>query len=306
MKLAVIMPVYNHGPYLSRSLCAILNQERQPDQIILINDGSTDNTLEEAKGLLGHVPNAQIISDGANRGVVCRCNQGMTMTDADYIHFASSNDRVMPGLYRKSLDLLAQYPEAALCCAIDQWEEPNGGFHWRVGQRMASKPCYLSPKELIQLGKEDRLQISSPSCIVKRQAMIESGWFYQDHAWHCDWFTYMVAAFRRGVCYIPEILSWFSLQHGSFSSNMFNPERQRPVFRAMMRDLELFPEVSEAVRESHQLALFGSTADLVRMGFWQYLTPGFVARRSKITTLRTLRRWLPKRVGQVCLDLFKQ
>lgn len=305
MKLATVMPCYNHARYLSTSLCAILSQERQSDQIIFLDDGSTDDSLEVATSLLGNWPGAAIIRGQKNQGVVARCNQALTLTDADYIHFASANDQVLPGLYGKSLELLASHPTAALCCSIDSWAEPDG-FHWRVGQRMADKRCYLSPVELVELGRQSRLQISSPSCVVRREALLELGPFRSAHAWHCDWFHYHGAAFRHGICFIPEALSRFGLAPGSFSSGMFDPIRQRPVLSSIVRDLEDCPHFASAMRQTGELAQFGSAHALRQVGGSQYITRIFRWHRTKIVCLRAGRRWLPKWLGQLYLNLCKQ
>lgn len=305
MKLATVMPVYNHAHLLNRSLCAILNQERQPDQIILLNDGSTDDAVEVARGLLGNVPYATIVNDTVNRRVVYRANQGLEMTRCDWIHFASATDEALPGLYEKSMALLAKHPSSALCCSIDGWYEPTG-FHWHFGQRMGNQSRYFSPQELIEQGRKDCLQVSSPTCIVRREAIREVGGFRDGHEWHCDWFTYFAAAFKHGLCFIPEILSRFELAQKAFSSNMFDPTKQRPVLAAMLRDMKPMPYFTAAVRATNELAQFGSIRDVLATGGWSFITPGFIWKRLRVNLLRKGRRLLPKPVGQLYLNLCKQ
>jgi glycosyltransferase involved in cell wall biosynthesis len=306
MKLASIIPNYNHSLYLPRSIGAMLSQSRLPDELFVIDDGSTDNSVEVVKGLIANEPRAKLIVNECNKGVVYRGNEGLRITDADYVHFASADDQVMPGLYEKSMEMLARYPEAALCCSIDEWEEPLGGYKWHVGQRMGTKPCYLSPEDLIKLAKNDNMQISSPTCIIRRKTLIEAGGFVPDHAWNCDWFTYHAAAFKHGICFIPEVLSKFALNPKSFSSNMKDHSKQKGVFLSILQRLERLPYFQDAVKRTGMLAELGGVLDLLVTSYWDYITWKFIRKRVRTQFLRFGRDHSPRFIGRAYLRLFKQ
>lgn len=100
MKISTIIPVYNAEKYISRCLDSILNQDIEPQEIICVDDGSTDGSLailrryESAHDNI-HVLTQQNCYAGAAR------NYGLKIAKGEYIHFMDADDYVLPGSYVK-------------------------------------------------------------------------------------------------------------------------------------------------------------------------------------------------------------
>jgi len=75
-KISVIIPVHNSEPYLKKCLDSIINQTLSEIEIICVNDGSTDNSLEILKGYAENDERVKII-DQENRGQGAARNTGM-------------------------------------------------------------------------------------------------------------------------------------------------------------------------------------------------------------------------------------
>lgn len=92
-KITIIVPVYNVENYLRRCVDSILNQTYKNLQIILVNDGSTDNSLqicEELKALDERI----IVINKQNGGLSSARNAGLDVCDGDYISFIDSDDYI--------------------------------------------------------------------------------------------------------------------------------------------------------------------------------------------------------------------
>ncbi len=99
-KISVIVPVYNTEKYLESSLRSIMNQTYSNLEIICVNDGSTDNSLELLK-LMQQEDERIIIIDKENEGQGISRNKGMEKATGEWISFIDSDDTLEPDAYEK-------------------------------------------------------------------------------------------------------------------------------------------------------------------------------------------------------------
>ena len=92
-KASVIVPVYNSSKYLHRCLDSILNQTFRDFELILINDGSTDNSIDILREYESKDSRIVMI-DKVNEGVSAARNQGIEIAKGEYIMFCDSDDYV--------------------------------------------------------------------------------------------------------------------------------------------------------------------------------------------------------------------
>ena len=86
--VTVLIPVYNGAEYIENSLKSMFNQTYQNYKILVVNDGSTDNTLE----ILKKYPDVEVISYEKNRGISYALNLGIENIDTDYIIRMDADD----------------------------------------------------------------------------------------------------------------------------------------------------------------------------------------------------------------------
>lgn len=97
-KISVIIPVYNTEKYLKRCVDSVINQTYKNLQIILIDDGSTDNSLNICKEL-GNFDNRIEVIHTENKGQSAARNLGLSMAKGEYISFVDSDDWIALNLY---------------------------------------------------------------------------------------------------------------------------------------------------------------------------------------------------------------
>lgn len=91
MKFSIIMPVYNTGKYLEKSILSVLHQSYTDYELICINDGSTDNSAQILSAFADK-KEIKIIKHECNKGLFCARKTGVQNATGDYILFLDSDD----------------------------------------------------------------------------------------------------------------------------------------------------------------------------------------------------------------------
>ena len=108
MLVSVIIPCYNHGHYLPAAIESVLHQTHSPVEIIVVDDGSTDNTKQVAQG------HAQVkYIRQKNKGLSASRNTGISNCSGDWIIFLDADDWLYPGAIATNLHYLLQNKQAA-------------------------------------------------------------------------------------------------------------------------------------------------------------------------------------------------
>ena len=123
-KISVIVPVYNVEKYLARCLDSIINQTLADIEIICINDGSTDNSLEILNDYAKKDSRIKII-DQTNAGLSCARNAGMQIAQGEYIGFVDSDDWIDLDFYEKLYTAAKKYDADIACGSIKAWRKCN-------------------------------------------------------------------------------------------------------------------------------------------------------------------------------------
>ena len=100
LKISTIIPVYNAAKYISRCLDSILSQGIEEQEIICVDDGSTDSSLEILRKYEKAHSNIHVLAQ-PNRYAGAARNNGLTIATGEYVHFMDADDYVLPGAYAK-------------------------------------------------------------------------------------------------------------------------------------------------------------------------------------------------------------
>jgi len=258
--LSVIVPNYNHARYLPVCLNGILAQSVTPMELIVLDDASTDNSVEVIRQFAAQSPLVRLVQNEKNLGVILTLNKGLALARGEYVFIQAADDEVQPGLFEKSLRLLTQYPQAGLSCTIADWREAATGLHWHVGVGMAHTPCYLSPDRMVELERKRKLFISSNTVMLKRSVLLETGKFIPELKSSCDWFSCSVIGFRYGICFVPELLGVLNILPNSYYQRTRRDKQSfRQMLEATLRFLSRpeYQDVAERMRQAGSLYLFG-------------------------------------------------
>ncbi len=224
LTLSVIMSNYNHSRYLPGALSAILEQSYQPLELIIVDDCSTDNSIEVLESYAQKYPIIRLIRNSRNMGILHNVSMLLGLCRGDFVLGAAADDQVLPGLLEKSMGLLALHPEAGLCSAlsllIDEEGTTTGEYH--TPPTISRAPCYLSPAQVCSTLRRYGDWFTGNTTIYRRDALLEIGGFLPELRSFCDGFASRVLALGWGACFIPEPLGAFRVMPGSYSSETRN------------------------------------------------------------------------------------
>lgn len=114
--ISIIVPVYNCEKYLDRCICSLINQEYKNIEIILLNDGSTDNSFEICKKYLKADNRIKLINK-KNSGVSLTRNSGIDIASGKYLVFVDSDDYVDNDFCGYLYKLISTTNSDIACCA---------------------------------------------------------------------------------------------------------------------------------------------------------------------------------------------
>ncbi len=103
---SVIIPVFNGEKYLDEAISSVLAQTLKPEEIIIVDDGSTDSTAEVVKKYHGSV----LYSYQSNKGAAAARNTGLRMAKCDFISFIDADDIWVKDKNEKQMKLFNQHP----------------------------------------------------------------------------------------------------------------------------------------------------------------------------------------------------
>lgn len=117
MRFSVIIPLYNKAPYVRKALDSIVSQTYKDWECIVINDGSSDNSLEVVKNFVDEYKIYDFrfkIVDQPNAGVAAARNNGVKVSSGDYVCFLDADDWWKPKFLEEMDKLIEEYPDAGL------------------------------------------------------------------------------------------------------------------------------------------------------------------------------------------------
>ena len=121
--ISVIVPVYNVAPYLERCVESLINQAYPCMEIILIDDGSTDNSGQIADVLANEYSNVIVIHQ-KNEGVSAARNAGLRRSTGDYIGFVDPDDFVDRDMYAYLYEQIQKHnADIAACTWVNEYED---------------------------------------------------------------------------------------------------------------------------------------------------------------------------------------
>lgn len=113
-EISVLVPSYNHAPFVTRTLRSIFAQSLKPKKLIVIDDGSKDESAAIIERILRDCPFENELVARENRGLCATLNEGFAKTSGDFFAYLGSDDVWLPEFLEKQIELLNNRPNAVL------------------------------------------------------------------------------------------------------------------------------------------------------------------------------------------------
>ena len=236
--ISVVVPNYNHANYLPTALAALIAQTWTNIEIVVVDDGSTDNSCDVIADFARRDSRIRLVALPANLGVNRAIQEGVRTISGDYLYMASADDVVEPNFFEKTIGVLITAPAAAFCFSDPMELIDATGERRRFPLRLAERPVAFDPQSFADLLAANYFHISSQTILFRRAAFLDTGGYLPDLEWMADWFLNHVAAFRHGVCYLPESLCYLRIRADSiWAVSIRDAEARRRVLGRVLARL---------------------------------------------------------------------
>ncbi len=216
LTLSIIIPVYNVEKYLKKCLDSVLSQNYANYEVICINDGSTDNSLQILNEYKLKYPQIKII-DQENRGLSVARNKGLEKATGNYILFLDSDDWLVE-------DALVTLSNAT----VDEDFIVFNGKRFIEDSGLEEADIGVEEKELSGWEYYNKYALQSRQfhfvCVVlrayKRSFLLNNNLFFEHGLYHEDnLFTPIVCYYAQKVKVIPDVLYVYRIRKGSITTN---------------------------------------------------------------------------------------
>ena len=153
-QVSVVIPAYNHRAYILDTLDSVFRQTYQDYEVIVVNDGSPDDTAEVLRPLAaaGRIR----YYEQPNAGQATARNRGVELARGEYIAFLDDDDLLLPDKLEWQVACLDRYPLASAvgggCLhSVEAPEPPDPGYEYQITDpaRFAAGPKFTSPGQLL-------------------------------------------------------------------------------------------------------------------------------------------------------------
>lgn len=295
-QFTVVIPLYNKANDIERTLLTVKEQRYSPSQIIVVDDGSTDDSVNVVESL--NIPNLTIISQ-ANRGVSAARNLGAKKARTHYIAFLDADDLWSPFYLEKMADLILRFP--------------NVGLYTSNYQKLMDDDEYVDPKMHIphvdpggailqnyfEIAANGDLPFMTSSTIITRELFDRIGGFPVGERMGEDQALFAEAALIDNIAYCPMVLLVYRTESSNRACDNNLPHDVLPFAKRLLERLERIPS---ALRKDVKKYCAAHICHLAKMN----LKAGRAKCASHLLTLKTSRckplHWLCLTLWCACLS----
>ncbi len=204
--LSVVLPNYNHAATLPRAIEALLNQSRPADEVLLVDDGSTDKSVAVMERYAAEHRCIRVLRHDVNQGVAAAVNLGLREATGRYVYGAGADDAVRQGFFFQALELANLHPDAGaifgrVVCKYRDHRRPET---LRI-PRWAGRSGYVERGEYLEHLAEAGAGFSlGASTIFRREALMRVGGFRGELGSWADTFATRALTLRHGGIYLDE------------------------------------------------------------------------------------------------------
>lgn len=207
MRISVVIPTYNGAAWIAQAIDSALAQSYPPHEVIVVDDGSVDGTLEIVRSR----PCVRLIPQ-SNQGTATARNRGIREATGDWIALLDHDDYFLPDKLLRQKELAETNEQAVAIYSDFELLYPDG---------TKTPTCGLRPTDLWPAVRY-RSPIQPSTLLVRKAALEELGGFDTSIRMVSDWdlsFRLTERFTTRRILHVPEPLMVYRVGHGNMSAN---------------------------------------------------------------------------------------
>lgn len=218
--VSVIVPNYNHAPFLKQRIDSILRQTYQDFELILLDDCSTDNSRDIMEQYRSNPHVSHIVYGESNSGSAFRqWDKGIALAQGEWIWVAESDDYAEPSFLERLMAEIHKVPDCVLAYSATYWVDQQGQKLWDTPH--SDKVKIYNGHDFIRQKLAVCNSIANVSeCIFRRGKFCPAEGHRYEHMRLCgDWFVYILLAEQGKVIEVEEPLNYYRQHNSNISSD---------------------------------------------------------------------------------------
>ena len=260
--VSIIIPVYNSGKYLSETIHSALQQTWKNKEIIIIDDGSVDNSLTIAKTFERDILH---VFHQENKGASAARNYGLSKAKGDYIQFLDSDDILPPQKIEKQIPLLLDQPDCIVGCRWIRFKNSIDNTFGAIGPDISIR-LNMPPLKWLQI----RHTMLPHAWLTPRNLIEKAGnW---DEAISCNddgEFFFRVVARAKSVLYADDVTVYYRSENNGSLSTLNTAAKNLSSYLVAESYKNVLYQLSPISHES-QLAIGNYFKELMYMFYPEY------------------------------------
>lgn len=236
IKMSAVLPNYNSAKFLPKSIQSLLNQTESFTEIVIVDDGSTDDSLALINDFMSQYKNIRLIKHEKNLGVAQALNTGITHAIGDFVILCAADDWYHHTMVALAKQAIAKFPQVGLVCgdAIVHRFDKSSSFRRTLPY---IKNSFITAEDFKSLTKQKYVGFNGGGgMFMNRQAILAAGLLCPELRWHSDWLLYFAIALQRGIYYLDGVFVFIDMRAASYSEGKNNWKIQKQV---MMNTVEV-------------------------------------------------------------------
>ena len=213
-KVSIIIPTYNRAYCIERSIKSVLEQTYQEFELLIVDDGSSDNTQDVVNSIederIRYVPMPE------NKGVAAARNEGIRQAAYEYIAFQDSDDVWKPDKLEKQMQVLCENLWAGMVYCAYEGHREDGNMVIVPDEQM---PLYDKQGDIYHK-LLCRNTIGAPTVLVRKECFLRAGLFCENMTCLEDWELFVRIAKDYEIVFMEEPLLIVHVKDGGVSSNV--------------------------------------------------------------------------------------
>jgi glycosyltransferase involved in cell wall biosynthesis len=293
---SAVIANYNHSDLVVNTLDAALNQTVPFDEIIIIDDASTDNSIAVIERRIAGHPHARLIKSPKNQGVVATANLGVREATGDFIFLMAADDDYNRRIVEWCRPIVETYPDIGMICGNIATFDADTGAERHFRLPFPQKTARYTADDITAIAKKRAFSFFGGS-MLRRETIIEVGLQRPELKWSGDWLLYLLMGYRRPFAVIPETFIRIRMTASQFSNDRLVWKTQAPVIETFLCLLRQdYPNEYTIFRRTAVLPSYDIQALFMLLRdptLRHYLTPLLVWRLITFKALRSIGRLLP-------------
>jgi alpha-1,3-rhamnosyltransferase len=204
-KVTVIIPSYNHETFVTESINSVLNQDYKNIELIVIDDGSKDGSVELLKKLASNNSFHLVLKE--NEGVCATLNRGLNLANGSFITFIASDDFMPPCRISEQVEAFKAYPTAEVIAGSVKIIDEKSHV---ISSKKVRGKGYLTIDQMFK-----KNMVFAPTAMFKKEVFIKYGLYKENYLFE-DYYMWLKILSSGGkILNIDQVWAFYRISPGN-------------------------------------------------------------------------------------------